>query len=255
MIEIPIILAATSPSSTDEPTVFENVLLTVAAVIGGIWFLKRKFADWERKSAAVGKARGLTHMERDAVERQILELLHLAPDHTLQVRELSDMLGEHSAFVDCVLGPLIKWGSVEIVTLPDDLPDANFNEYSRISLTSEGDRRLREKDPAVHYHGEYFHVGDNSTGINRSSIIGSNIAAFQHLYDPETIAALRKIETLVKEGGDPDAIDAVEGFLAEAHSDNPSKSRMRLLFNGVKQAVPLVTGAADAVAKVSQIFS
>lgn len=248
-------LLATSQTATDEPSVFEQILLVIAAAIGGIWLLKRKLAEWGKKSAAIDKARSLTHIERDMVERQILEHLYSAPDHSLQVRELPGIIGEHYAFVNHVLGSLIKWGSVEVMAQADGSPDADFNEYSRVSLTSDGDRRLREKDPTVHYHGEYFHVGDNSTGINKSSIIGSNIAAFQQRYDPETVAALQKIESLVEESGDQDAVDALEGFLAEAHSENPNKSRMRLLFNGVKEAVPLVAGTAEAVAKVSQIFS
>lgn len=146
-------------------------------------------------------------------------------------------------------------GVCGVVDLSDGSPEVNFNEYSRIALTSNGDRRLREKDPIVQHYGDYFHVGDNSTGISKSVIVNSNIAAYQQRYDPATVVALQEMESLVRENGDPDAIEAMDGFLAEARSDNPSRTRMRLLFNGVKQAIPVVAGTADAIAKVAQIFS
>lgn len=141
------ILAAASQAEAGEPSLFEQILLVLGLGIAGIYALKRAAANWLRKSAALERAQRLSHTERDAVEREILDHLHSAPGQTLQVRAIAGILGEHEAYIDFVLQPLIKWEFVVSSICPTARPRSiltNTPELRSLQMAIEGfEKRIR----------------------------------------------------------------------------------------------------------------
>ncbi|MFG3697159.1 hypothetical protein ACGF5C_04450 [Micromonospora sp. NPDC047620] len=251
-------LAAIAESSpTKQPSALENAIAVLFLLAFGGFMLRRWAINNGQASEALARAKNLDHNERDKIEREILDAAYRAKNQSMRINELAISIGEHQRLVLHLVRPMVKWGLLEALPLADGTPDVDLNEYSKVAISAAGDKRLRERDPVVKktYHGDYFHVGDNSTGVNKSRVVNSHIGTYQERYDGETVAALKELERVVRESGNDDAIETLDGFLSEARSDKPSRARMRLLFSGVQQLVPTISGMTDLVAKVTAIFS
>ena len=130
------------------------------------------------------------------------------------------------------------------------------NHVLRCSLTGYGLIIDNEGNPTsvVNYHGDYISVGDNSVVANRSIVLNS-YNKLESRYGTEAVQALGELERIVRAHGDSEAVEILDGFIAEASSESPSRGRLRTLFNGLKEAVPTLQGMAELVDKVSGTFT
>ncbi|GAB2965751.1 hypothetical protein GCM10027280_63100 [Micromonospora polyrhachis] len=241
-------------AETEEPSFLDNVLGVLALLAIAAFFVRGYYRERIAISDAETRAKSLSHSERDAIERQVLDVIYKGRDHALSIREIASEISEHERYVIRIVRPLVKWGQLEVTSAHDESLPTDFNSFSKVAVTAEGDKRLRERDPVVTYN-EYFSVGDNSNVVNKSVIVNSNVGTYRSRYGTDTVEALRELEHIVRGSNNDEAVEVLDGFLAEARTEEPSRARMKALFSSLQQMVPAVSGAADLASRIAAMFS
>lgn len=109
-----------------------------------------------------------------------------------------------------------------------------------------------ERFNVTHEHYHVGSVGPNSTVVIRSTVENS----FNRLagaVDPETERALRSLGMHLAETGNSEAVDLYDMFTAELAQQHSRPHRLRLLWEGIKQAAPTaatLTGVVETITRI-----
>ncbi|WP_141721722.1 hypothetical protein [Micromonospora citrea] len=245
--------ALAGSAAAEETSFLENCIGVLVLIVVAAFFLRGHFRERSAISDAKARAESLSHSERDTVERQVIDIVFRGHDHSLSIREIASGMNEHERYAICIVKPLIKWGQLKIAS-EGEIPSSDLNSFTVVAVTAEGDKRLRERDPVVTYN-EYLSVGDNSNVVSKSIIVNSNVGQYRSRYGTDTVEALRELEQIVRASNNDEAVEVLDGFLAEARADNPSRTRMKVLFSSLQGMVPTLSGAADLATRIASIFS
>lgn len=91
--------------------------------------------------------------------------------------------------------------------------------------------------------GDKFENISNSTIVNRSSLINA-LNRLDSQGDDEAVASLRELEQVVSESNNSNAADCLDSFTEELNREEPRKSVLQAMWNGILTALPYVANIA-----------
>ena len=102
--------------------------------------------------------------------------------------------------------------------------------------------------------GDNFDNIRNSTIINRSTVTD----AFNQIvdsHDEDTIRALRQIAEEIEKSPNKEADENFNSLVEELGKEEPRKSVLTSLWNGVTKAAPTILQMTDAVSTISKLLN
>lgn len=132
-----------------------------------------------------------------------------------------------------------------------------------IELTVKGSNRAEKaKEPAVGAvnigrlvtMGDFIQAGSNSVVINRS-LLTNSLNKVREQVGSDVADAISAVAEEVQRSHNPDAAELFDEFNRELQSENPRKSMLKVLFDGVSRAAPAVSSLTDAATKIAGLFS
>jgi len=169
----------------------------------------------------------------------------------VNIGTLRDLTGFNRELLEHIVAQLRAQGYLKTAG-PDFLPHDIF-------LTKEGKELFNQlhserREEANFYIGDIFHVGHNSTVVNRSAIFDSLNSASKGI-DRNSREVLRGLTDLVLKSGSPVAVENLEGFLDELDKENPKKSVLNSLLNGIATATPSMLMSSEMAENVRKIIA
>jgi hypothetical protein len=100
----------------------------------------------------------------------------------------------------------------------------------------------------------FSNIGAGATIVNRSTLTNAMNVLNQRA-DEGTAAALKELADFIQHSGNTAAAENFDAFNAELQRQEPRKSLLRSLWNGVVEALPSIASLAGAIAKIVALFA
>jgi hypothetical protein len=105
----------------------------------------------------------------------------------------------------------------------------------------------------VHVGDVFSNIGAGAVIINRSTL-NNALINIQAKHGQEATRALEELADAVRESGNPEAVDNLNGLTEELEKPQPSKNRLRTWLDAIASVLPDVAAVAGAVATLAGLL-
>jgi hypothetical protein len=113
--------------------------------------------------------------------------------------------------------------------------------------------KIRIEAGEVHVGDVFSNIGAGAVIINRSTLINA-LNNIQAKHGQEATRALEELADAVRESGNPEAIDNLNGLTEELEKPQPSKNRLRTWLDAIASVLPDVAAVTGAVATLAGLL-
>jgi hypothetical protein len=118
-----------------------------------------------------------------------------------------------------------------------------------------GDQVRGDKTKIMGDQVKFGNISGQATVIVNRGLVNKSFNKTRQRFDEETAQALRKLAAFIEASQNQDAIEHFNEFNKELISEKPRKSMLKLLWNGIKEALPAVNTLGDIALKIAAIVA